>query len=474
MRKTSVDELVKALKPEVIKDHVLEFSGIGTDTRRDLTGQLFWALIGENFNAHHFLPQAIEKGAKGLVVQELPPNWQIWSKDVTILKVPDTLLALQEYARFIHHKLKFKVVGITGSNGKTSTKEFLAEILKTEMKVHWNRGSFNNHFGLPFNLLGAPDDSAIVIAEMGMNHAGELKRLCEIAEPDVVGCTMVGTAHIEHFGTPDKIAAAKKEIYQYSPAAAIRVFNLDNEWTKKMYDAAPREFVNAEKILTFSQVENKKADVNLMFRKMTDNGLEIGGKIGGVAGEAAVPVYGDHQVTNLAAAATLALAVGVAPDKIWQGLTRCRGAWGRMQFVKSQKKFSILFDGYNANPESMKALLHSIQALGVQGKRFAVLAEMKELGPQAAAEHESLGRLVGGMGFEGVWFYGPSCADFERGMRSVRISKTTMFSDSYKESLASQFASVINPGDLVVVKGSRGMKTEKFVEVCEPLQFQKD
>lgn len=472
MRKTSLQELVQALKPKVIQDPETVFTGIGTDTRKDLSGQLFWALIGENFNAHHFLPQAIEKGAKGCVVQELPPNWQIWSKGITMIQVPDTLIALQEYARFIHQKLKFKVIGITGSNGKTSTKEFAAEILKNEMKVHWNKGSFNNHFGLPFNILGTPDDAPVVIAEMGMNHAGEIQRLCEIAEPEIVVCTMVGSAHIEHFGSAEKIAEAKEEIYRFARPEAIRIYNLDNEWTRQMYERATRDFPQAKRIVTFSLTNT--ADVNLSCKKMTDAGIEIAGAIGGMAGDVSVPVYGHHQVTNLAAAAAIALAMGMAPEKIWQALPLCRGAWGRMQFVKSEKKFSILFDGYNANPESMKALLDASRGLATTGKRFGVFAEMRELGAQAPAAHEELGRMVAAMEFEGVWFYGPSFADFERGFRSGRTSKTTIFSDTYKESLASQFVSVINPGDLVVVKGSRGMKTEKFVEACLPIQFSVD
>lgn len=482
MRSTSLTELVAALKPSakseqtttltVQQDDIKNFTGIGTDTRKDLSGQLFWALKGEAFDAHHFLPQAVEKGAKGLVVQTLPPNWQMWARGISIIVVPDTLKALQAYARFIRRKTKTKVIGITGSNGKTSTKEFTAALLKSHFRIHWNKGSFNNHFGLPFNLLGTPDLTEIVIAELGMNHAGELKELCEIAEPDIVICTMVGSAHIEHFGTAEKIAEAKEEIYKYSPEKAIRVYNRDNPHTAKMLAKAEREYPKAEKVLTFSALENT-ADVFLTLKQMTSEGIEIAGQIGGVEGSAKISVYGQHQVTNLSAAASLALAAGVTPDKIWRDLSECKGAWGRMHFVKSKSNFSILFDGYNANPESMRALFDTLMNIPHQGKRFAVLGEMKELGAAAHKAHEELGAMVGKLPLDGIWFYGPSSSSFEHGTKKSNFRKKLMISDNYEDSLASDFASMLHPGDLVVVKGSRGMKTERFVEACQPIDFSK-
>lgn len=472
MRPTTLKELVTAFKPKIQQDDVLEFSGIGTDTRKDLSDQLFWALTGEAFDAHNFLPQAVEKGAKGLVVSTLPPNWQIWARGVTVLLVPDTLKALQEYARFIRRKTQAKVIGVTGSNGKTSTKEFAAALLQSHFRIHWNKGSFNNHFGLPFNLLGTPDLTEIVIAELGMNHAGELKELCEIAEPDVVVCTMVGSAHIEHFGSAEKIAEAKEEVYKFAPAKAIRIYNRDNVHTSKMFARAAQDFPLAERILSFSE-KDQSAEVSLQLKSMTGEGIEVAGQIGGVEGSIKLALYGQHQVTNLSAAAAIALAAGVSGDKIWRDLAECKGAWGRMHFVKSKKDFSILFDGYNANPESMRALFDALVKIPPQGKRYAVLGEMKELGAAAHKAHEELGMLVGQLPLEGVWFFGPSSQSFEHGTKKSNFRKKLIISNTYEDSLASEFASMLHPGDLVVVKGSRGMKTERFVEACQPIDFSK-
>lgn len=470
MKNTSVLELTLALPGcKIVQVDAEGFSGIGTDTRQNLSQQLFWALRGENFDAHQFLQQAIAQGAKGLLVDHLPKGWQKWAGATTILQVDDTLQALQQFGRAVRRKAKAKVIGITGSNGKTSTKEFAATILQSQYKVHWNRGSFNNHFGLPFNLIATPEESDFVVAEMGMNHAGELKLLCEIAEPDLVVCTVVGRAHIEFFGSEEKIAAAKEEIYLFSPPEALRIYNLDNPWTKAMCDRAPSK----GRRLTFSQFD-EQADVCLKLRETSTRGLVLQGRIQSQIGECRVPVLGSHHAVNLAAAASLALGAGMSPAAIWQALPSCQGAWGRMQLLESNSGYGIVFDGYNANPDSMAALLRASVELRPEGKTYFVLAEMRELGAHSAEAHEALGRQVAELDPAGIWFYGPSFAHFQCGAESAGYKKNLVVSDSYKEVLASEFASVLKNSDLVFVKGSRGLKTEKFVEVCRPRHFSLD
>lgn len=469
-------ELIQALNPKVYGAAEAQFTGIGTDTRKDLKGQLFWALKGEAYDAHQFLPEAVRQGATGLVVHELPSDHQAWSRGISIFQVPDTLKALQDYARFCRRKQGYQLLGVTGSNGKTSTKEFAAAMILKEKNLHWNPGSFNNHFGLPFNLLQAPDQARTVIAEMGMNHAGELTELCRISEPDVVVCTMVGSSHIEHFGSVDKIADAKEEIYVASPPEAIRIYNLDNTWTQKMWDRSKSQYPKSKGIWGFStKKDSTDAKVFLQLNGSSVDGLQVQGRIEGVRGEALIPILGAHNLVNLAAASCLALAAGIPAGKIWSLLKECRPHWGRMQLLKTKKRFSILFDGYNANPESMKAMLESLEQLQVQGHRHAVLAQMKELGVASDQAHQDLGRQVAQMGFKKVWFFGPDHLAFEKGFQEAGSSspKNLVVSDNYEESLASEFLSVLDPKDVVVVKGSRGMATERFVLAADPLEFKK-
>ena len=189
---------------EILSTHSTEFNFVGTDTRSDLTQKVFVALKGDNYDAHDYLDQAVLKKAGLLLVHRLDPRFEALKDQVSILLVKDTLQALQKFAQHYRQTLSAKIIGITGSNGKTTTKEFTAEILNSFKKTHYNQGSFNNHWGVPLTLLQIEQDVAFAVVEMGMNHAGEIKRLVEIANPDVVVCTMVGTAHLEFFGSQKK------------------------------------------------------------------------------------------------------------------------------------------------------------------------------------------------------------------------------------------------------------------------------
>lgn len=203
------------------------FNEFSTDTRKPCRGKIFIALIGDSFDAHDYLDQAVQQGAAALLVQRLDPKFEELKSQVQIILVEDSLRALQDWAHNYRKTLSAKFFAITGSNGKTTTKEFLASILSAEYKTYFTEGSFNNHWGLPFSLLNVNADHECVVLEMGMNHAGEITRLVEIADPDFVVCTMVGTAHIEHFGSQKGIAQAKEEIYQTSRESTIRIFNQD-------------------------------------------------------------------------------------------------------------------------------------------------------------------------------------------------------------------------------------------------------
>lgn len=470
MRRIQLSDVLTATGGQLLSEKETSFQGVGSDTRVSLKGQLFFALKGDSFDAHQFLPKALEQGAAALVVHENSPALQALIGKVTIVQVPDTLLALQDLALWVRHQSPSLVVGITGSNGKTTSKEFSAAVISSEFKVHYPKGSFNNHWGVPFTLLAEPEGSQVSLIEMGMNHAGEIKRLCEIADPDVVVVSMVGQAHIEHFGTIDKIAAAKEEIYRYSKPEAIRIYNLDNPQTKEMHSRAVKEYPKAQRILTFSR-HNSEADIHLKIKELSMSSLLIEGRIDDVSGEAKVTVFGEQNLTNIMVAASIGLASGMSPEQIWPALTRCKTNWGRNQLVHLKSGAELLFDGYNANPDSMKALLENVRLIQTRGKKMGVFAEMLELGELSPGLHFELGQQVGRSGFDVVWFYGADCAEFERGIRSTNYSKKLVISKAYEDSLASEVASMLNDHDTVLVKGSRGMKLERFVVACSPVDF---
>jgi UDP-N-acetylmuramoyl-tripeptide--D-alanyl-D-alanine ligase len=470
MKTLSLADVLKATHGQALSTIETSFQGVGSDTRLSLKRQLFFALKGDAFDAHQFLNKAQEQGAAGLVVHEMRPEFEDLKRQLTIIKVQDTLRALQNLAHFERLKSKSIVVGITGSNGKTTSKEFSAAVISAARKVHFPKGSFNNHWGVPFTLLAEPEGTEVSLIEMGMNHADEIKLLCEIAEPDVVVVSMVGRAHIEHFGSIEGIAAAKEEIYKFAKADAIRIYNLDNTQTRRMYERAAREYPLARKILTFSS-HDPKADIYFKIKELTMSSITLEGNIAGVKGESKVSVFGEQNLTNLMVAASVALAIGMKPEEIWKNLERCKTNWGRNQLVHLKSGAELLFDGYNANPDSMKALLENVKLLQSKGKKVGVFAQMLELGDQSQNFHQELGEMAGRSGFDMVWFYGADAQAFERGLKSSGFHNKSIISNGYEESLASEVASMLNEHDTVLVKGSRGMKLERFVMACDPLDF---
>jgi UDP-N-acetylmuramoyl-tripeptide--D-alanyl-D-alanine ligase len=446
-----------------------EFSEIGTDTRKDLTGQVFVALKGDAYDAHDFLDQAVNKGAGLLIVHSLPEKFENLKSKVSILLVSDTLKALQDFAHGYRKSLKTKVIGITGSNGKTTTKEFTAQILSQYKKTHYSQGSFNNHWGVPLTLLAVPKDTDFAVVEMGMNHAGEITELVKIADPDIVVCTMVGTAHIEFFGTQKKIAEAKSEIYMESRPDTVRIFNQDQELTFDMMYPVAKKYPDS-RMLSFSD-RNDKADVYFKIEELKMKEMKISGNIAGVHGSATVPVFGKQNLVNLMAAANIAYAAGISPENIWKALPACKTAWGRNQFIETHTHAEILFDGYNSNPDSMKALLENIPLLQCSGRKIGVFGQMREQGSLSPAVHAEIAELAGRAGFQQIYFTGEDHGAFSEGLKKSGFKGDALIAADFKEDLGQVLESYVKPGDIIVIKGSRGTKMERFIPFLHPINW---
>lgn len=478
MNRISHNDLINALNLNMPSSPV-DYQRIETDSRKPNEQGLFWALKGESFDGHEYVSQAIEQGARGIVVSHPISNLP---SAVTCYLVDDTLLALQTLANWRAKSFLqagAHILGITGSSGKTTCKEFTAQILQhAGYRVHFNKGSFNNHFGVPFNLLSAPLDSQIIICEMGMNHEGEITRLVQIAEPNMVTCTMVGSAHIEYFGTIDKIAQAKQEIYA-DPQHQTMVFNLSNPWTYKMYETyfAMGENVR-QKIVTFSLLDDKsvpaqKASVRMQAKMLPNGYISLYGFIKEVEHQLELAIFGEHHVTNIMAACAQALSLGLSPHQIWAGVKNLKTPWGRTQLVESSVGASLLFDAYNANPESMQALLDLVSQFTASNRKWALLGEMRELGDQSEKAHTELGRQAAQAGLAKVFFVGPSGDAVKRGFLAAGgEDKKIVISDTYKEELAFELQSMLEPKDFVVIKGSRGMKLERFMPYLQSINFE--
>jgi UDP-N-acetylmuramoyl-tripeptide--D-alanyl-D-alanine ligase len=286
---------------------------------------------------------------------------------------------------------------------------------------------------------------------------------------------MVGRGHLEGVGSIEGVANAKSEIYEFAPRNATFIFNLDNEHTNRMMSQFAGE---GRRTITFGEAAG---DVSLHVKSMTSNALVVEGEIKNVSGSVSVPVFGKHNITNLMSAASLALAAGMSPQEIWQALPLCRSAWGRNQWVNLKSGARVLFDGYNANPESMRAALENSKLLlaptaasEFRGRGIAVLGEMRELGDHAAALHEELGQILRHAGFSEVIFIGPSCEAVKKGFANGETSKIkSQFLPAFDAKAATTLKSELKSGDYVLIKGSRGMSLEVFLEALEPLDFKK-
>lgn len=471
MKSYELDDVAKILNAQTLSKFATTVKGVGTDSRKNLTGQLFIALRGDAFDGHQFLNQAVQAGASALLVQEVPAGQKAVLDKVTVLQVKDTLKALQNMSHWVRKQMKAKVLALTGSNGKTSTKEFTAQILSGYKVICYSQGSFNNHWGVPFSLLNLDTVHETAIIEMGMNHKGELAELVKIADPDAVVCTMVGRAHIEYFGTQEKIAEAKQEIYLHSNPKSLAIFNLDNPYTKKMYEQAVKTQPQRPK-LTFS--ESEKADVQFQLTEATFDGLKLKGFIKGQSGETFIPVFGKHNITNLLAAASLAIAAGLKPEQVWKGLKNCKSHWGRNQKVKLKSGGLALFDAYNANPDSMEALLENIDSLKVKGKKIGVFGQMRELGDQSQHFHNLIGIKAGNVNFSKIFFYGDDFESFQNGVKESGFRGEVHVQKDFSDELAKKLKASIQPDDLVVFKASRGPRLERMLLACDPLDFSLD
>jgi UDP-N-acetylmuramoyl-tripeptide--D-alanyl-D-alanine ligase len=453
----TVKEAAQAAAGQVMSEPYADFCKVGTDSRADLNGKLFIPLKGDSFDGHNFVAKAVAAGVRAVIVSEWRDEWEALKTKASFIKVANTLQTLQTLGLYWRRKHGFKVLAITGSNGKTSTKEFTYALLKRHLPVHASKGSFNNHWGVPLSILDAGPEHSHLILEMGMNHSGEIWRLCQISEPDIVTCTTVGRAHIGELGSQQNVAQAKEEIYVACPKA-LQVFNGDNEWTMRM------QARSQAKQIVFSSFK-PTAEVHMRAQKMDWNGLDLIGRLRGTEGRALVRVLGRHNVVNLMCASALALAADLTPAQIWEGLGQINDtAWGRNQLVSMKNGAKILFDAYNANPDSVQALFKNLYEFEGAGRKFLVMGDMRELGSFSEQAHEEAGDRAASIPFEAVYYVGEFASAFKKGFDKSRAGTPFFTSAKVDAAAAQKMLALLADGDLLAIKGSRGMELEHVLD----------
>jgi UDP-N-acetylmuramoyl-tripeptide--D-alanyl-D-alanine ligase len=419
------------------------------DTRTQNPGDVYFALRGPNFDGHEFIPAAIERGAAAVVVAQahlsVPDGLR-----VPELVVPDTLLALQNLARWARGEWNGTVVGVTGSAGKTTTKDAIAHLLSGEMTVGRTIGNLNNHVGVPLSILRLPDDARVAVLEMGMNHAGEIRELASIARPNIGVVTNVGYAHIEFFASIDGVAAAKRELIESLPADGVAVLNADDPYVSQFGAAHPGRSIS----FGFSE----RADVRAESAGFGADGSRF--RALGVDYE--TTLTGRHGVMNLLAALAVATTFGIAPERLREAVRSFTA--GKMRGEKLEHNGILVWnDCYNSNPEAARSMLDVLGAAPA-GRRIAVLGEMLELGRAAEDLHRQIGRYAASSGVDllvGVRGHARTMVEAARAA-GLANGSAVFFEDPAE---AGEFArGAARPGDAILFKGSRGVHVERALE----------
>jgi UDP-N-acetylmuramoyl-tripeptide--D-alanyl-D-alanine ligase len=443
-------EVADAVGGELIGPADLRIAGISTDTRDALTDSLFVALRGERFDAHDMIADAIARGAAALLVQREA------SSSVPTIRVKDTLYALGELAKAHFKRMNARAVALTGSNGKTTTKEMLAAILSQGKWTLKTEGNLNNLIGLPMTILGLTKEHEVAVIEMGMNTPGEIARYTEIAQPSVGMVINVGPAHIGMLGSLEAIARAKGELYRGLSRDAIAVVNADDPHVVKAAEESP-----AEARLTFGRSEG--AGVRLIGSVEHDDGQKITVSIAGAAHEVEVPFAGEHNAMNATAAIAAAHAMGVPIAWAIAGLPKAAKVARRLA-VETVGPYLLVDDCYNANEASMAAALKTVGARAKrEGRRMiALLGEMRELGKFSDEYHGVVGQIAAESGAAVVAAFGPLARPIaDAAMKHGAIAKHE--ADDV-EKLFGWLQGNLRPRDVILVKGSRGIKMERFIE----------
>ncbi|MBF0435907.1 MAG: UDP-N-acetylmuramoyl-tripeptide--D-alanyl-D-alanine ligase [Magnetococcales bacterium] len=430
-----------------------ELSGFSIDTRTLSHGQLFAALSGPNFDGHGFISKAVAGGAAALLVEH---DWE-GTAPIPILRVRGVLDALTGLAQAWRRQVNPIVIAVTGSSGKTSVKEMITSCLKESFaSVHATRGNLNNHIGLPLTLLDMPSDCQVLVAEMGMSAAGEITHLAGVAEPDIGVVTNVHPAHLAAFANVEAIARAKGELLQaLSPDHGIAIYP-SQRWETPLLKSLSR----ARHYMTFGA--DDKADVTAHQVVLRDDGMDFDLRLpGGVGGAARLAAIAGHVLDNALAAAAAAHAAKTPLPAIIRGLDQFRLQKGRGGTVASAGGWLVIDDTYNANPGSMKAALARL-GRETTHRRLAVLGDMLELGESAEALHEELATAVVNAGISQLFTTGclmSRLADRLQGHPTIEV---------FHRQDAGEWVGVLpglcQPGDRILVKGSRGMKMERIVE----------
>lgn len=449
LEKLSLREIVKAVNGTTAETASLDSDilSVSTDTRKITPGSLFIPIRGERFDGHDFIEAAYAAGAAA-VLSEIP----VPGHD-SVVYVPDTRKAYLDLAGYYRRRFPVTVVGVTGSVGKTTTKEMIADVLESQYHTLKTEGNLNNEIGLPTTLLQLDGSYQAAVIEMGMSAFGEISRLSICAAPNIGVITNIGESHIEYLGSREGILKAKMEILDGMDAHAPLILNADNDLLSGVINELAREII-------YYGIDNANAEIRAIdiFEQNMTTSFDI--VYYGKTIHAVIPTVGKHNVLNALAAFTVGFVLDIAPEQIVEALSRYTPSGMRQKIVNSHG-ITFIEDCYNASPDSMKASIGVLSSIACTGKRIAVLADMLELGEHSAEAHQRVGRMVAQSNADMLYCYGEQSRHILQAAQQCGMQKVYWFDD--KSRMAREIRKNIEIGDCILFKGSRGMRLEEVI-----------
>ena len=456
----SREEILTATGGTILREgNARVFGEVVTDSGKVKKHSVFVALKGEKFDAHRFVGEAVSRGAGCVIVHRNLRHLD--SGDATVVRVRDTLRALGDLAHYRREKIAPKVLAITGSNGKTTTKEMLAAICEEASidgqalrgKVLKTEGNFNNLVGLPLTLLRLRKRDKVAVVELGTNRPGEIQRLSEIVDPDAGIITSVAAAHLEGLNSLSGVAREKGALYRRIRPGGMIAVNLDDPWVRRLAS----QFRGRQ--ITYGKRGQVRAESS---RSLGPRGMEFALHAGSKRCHVRLNFLGEHNITNALGAAAIAYGIGVKLAAIRRGLQRVKPFAMRMQ-IDQWKGVGIINDTYNANPASMEAALKTLVEINCRGSRIAVLGDMFELGRESRKKHLELGKQAAGAGIDRLYLLGQQARKVKNGALQGGMPSECIIIGHDHSDLANQLRHRVRKGDWLLFKGSRGMSMEKVL-----------
>jgi UDP-N-acetylmuramoyl-tripeptide--D-alanyl-D-alanine ligase len=437
-------------------------SDVVIDSRWATPGCAFVAIKGESVDGHDFCDAALERGARVLVVsrsaEDLAATLGVAAElEASVVEVPDTVRALQDLAAYHRSRLHCEVVGVTGSSGKTTTKDFIDAILSTRLRTVSTEGNRNNQFGVPLTVLRASVDTDVLVVEMAMRGPGQISQLAEIARPTVGLITNVGTSHIELLGSQDAVASAKAELIEALPERGAVFLNGDDAYSEKLASASAAPVI----------LYGLSSECRVTARDIAvDDESRASFTLVAPEGEShvALPVPGRHNVYNALAAAAIGLYLGITPEEIAGSLATATVSEMRMQVFTSASGVTVINDAYNANPVSMRAAVDTLAETTAATRRIAVLGDMAELGSLTELAHFRLGEQVARLPIDILVTVGPRAVRIGDGACAEGMPQNAVHQCGAAADAVRVLEGLLQPGDVVLVKASRVMGLESVVE----------